>query len=135
MKFNIFELGTFSFNSYVYYLTGRFITSSRTFNLLTCAFNLATRAFSLLARGFEPVTRGFELVTRNLYLVFYFSTYSPRYKRVLFLSSSLKAYLIGVKNHGGCLFTTIEKRFLICFCNCQSLLIGLQYLHKSQAAA
>ena len=50
MKFNIFELGIFSFNSYVYYLTRGFIASTR-------AFNLATRAFSLLTRGFELVTR------------------------------------------------------------------------------
>ena len=46
-----FELGIFSFNSYIYYLTR--------------AFNLATRAFSLLAREFELVTREFEPVTRN----------------------------------------------------------------------
>ena len=59
MKFNIFELGIFSFNSYVSYLT-------RDFNLLTRTFNLPTRAFSLLTRGFELVTRGFELVTRIL---------------------------------------------------------------------
>ena len=45
-----FELGIFSFNSYVYYLTRGFIASTR-------AFNLATRAFSLLTRGFELVTR------------------------------------------------------------------------------
>ena len=77
MKFNTFELGIFSFNSYVYYLTRGFIASTRDFNLLTRAFNLstrafsvptrafnlATRAFSLLTRGFELVTRGFELVT------------------------------------------------------------------------
>ena len=53
-----FEIGIFSFNSYVYYLTRGFIASTR-------AFNLPTRAFSLLTRGFELVTRGFELVTRN----------------------------------------------------------------------
>ena len=45
-----FEIGIFSFNSYVYYLTRGFIASTR-------AFNLATRAFSLLTRGFELVTR------------------------------------------------------------------------------
>ena len=45
-----FELGIFSFNSYVYYLTRGFIASTR-------AFNLATRAFSLLTRGFKLVTR------------------------------------------------------------------------------
>ena len=73
------ELGIFSFNSYVYYLTRGFIASTRAFNLLTCdfilptrafslptrAFNLSTRAFSVLTREFELVTRGFELVTRN----------------------------------------------------------------------
>ena len=57
-----FEIGIFSFNSYVYYLTRGFIASTR-------AFNLPTRAFSLLTRGFELVTRGFELVTRELELV------------------------------------------------------------------
>ena len=53
-----FELGIFSFNSYVYYLTSGFIASTR-------AFNLATRAFSLLTRGIELVTCGFELITCN----------------------------------------------------------------------
>ena len=73
MKFNIFELGIFSFNSYVYYLTRGFIASTLVFNPLTRAYNLPTRAlnlvthaFSLLTRGFELVTREFELVTRVL---------------------------------------------------------------------
>ena len=61
-----FEIGIFSFNSYVYYLTRGFIASTRAFNLPTRAFNLATRAFSLLTRRFELVTQGFELVTRVL---------------------------------------------------------------------
>ena len=75
-----FELGIFSFNSYVYYLPRGFIASTRAFNLLTRDFNLPTRAFSLptrtfnLATGafsvltieFELATRGFELVTRVL---------------------------------------------------------------------
>ena len=68
-----FEIGVFSFNSYVYYLTRGFIAPTCDFNLLTLAFNLAarafnlaTRAFSLLTHGFELVTRGFELVTRVL---------------------------------------------------------------------
>ena len=76
MKFSIFELGIFSFNSYVYYLTRGFIASTRALNLPTRAFNLPTRAFdlasrvfSLLTRGFELVTRGFELVTRAFELV------------------------------------------------------------------
>ena len=60
-----FEIGIFSFNSYVYYLTRGFITPARAFNLLTRAFNLPTRAFSLLTRGFELVTRELELVTRG----------------------------------------------------------------------
>ena len=70
LEIQCFELGTFSFNSYVYYVTRGFI--ARAFNLLTravnlpsCAFNLATCAFSLLTRRFEHVTRGSELVTRN----------------------------------------------------------------------
>ena len=66
MKSNIFDLGIFSFNSYVYYLTRGFIASTRAFNLPTRAFNLQTRACSLLTRGLELVTRGFELVTRVL---------------------------------------------------------------------
>ena len=67
-----FELGTFSFNSYVYYLTRGFIASTPTFNLPTRAFNLPTRAFNLATRAynlpihaFSLLTRGFELVTRN----------------------------------------------------------------------
>ena len=81
-----FELGIFSFNSYVYYLTRGFIASTRAFNLLTLAFNLpnrafslptrafslATRAFSVLTCEFELVTRGFELVTRILLLRVFF---------------------------------------------------------------
>ena len=66
-----FEIGVFSFNSYVYYLTRGFIAPTRAFNLLTRAFNLPTRAFSLLTRGFELVTRGFELLTRVLLLHIY----------------------------------------------------------------
>ena len=83
MKFNIFELGIFSFNSYVYYLTRGFNASARAFNLLTRAFNFPTRAFSvptrafnlvnrafsLLTRGFKHVTREFELITRGFELV------------------------------------------------------------------
>ena len=64
MKFNIFELGIFSFNSYVYYLTRGFIASTRAFNLLTRAFNLPTRAFNLATRAFSLLTRGFNLLTR-----------------------------------------------------------------------
>ena len=66
----------FFFNSYVYYLTLRFIAWTPTFNFATRAFSLATRPFSLLtcgfelvARGFEFVTIGFELVTRGFKLV------------------------------------------------------------------
>ena len=59
VKFNIFELGIFSFNLYVYYLTRDFIASTR-------AFNLVTRAFSFLTQGFQLVTRGSELVSRVL---------------------------------------------------------------------
>ena len=64
-----FELGIFSFNSYVYYLTRGFIASTRAFNLLTRAFNLPTRAFNLATRAFSVLTREFELVTREFELV------------------------------------------------------------------
>ena len=71
-----FEIGIFSFNSYVYYLTCGFIASARDFNLLTRAFNLPThafnlptRAFNLATRAFRHLTRGFELVTQELELV------------------------------------------------------------------
>ena len=64
-----FEIGIFSFNSYVYYLTRGFIASTRAFNLLTRAFNLPTRAFNLATRAFSLLTRGFELVTHELELV------------------------------------------------------------------
>ena len=77
-----FELGIFSFNSYVYYLTRDFIASTRAFNLPILAFNLATRAFSVLTREFELLTRGFELVTRNSCFTFplkkYTMCYSPK---------------------------------------------------------
>ena len=46
-----FEIGIFSFNSYVYYLTRGFIALTRAFNLLTRAFNLPTCAFNLPTRG------------------------------------------------------------------------------------
>ena len=90
MKFNIFELGTFSFNSYVYYLTRGFITSTRAFNLATRAFSLLTREFELVTREFELVTRefelvtcGFELATRGFELVTRNSCFT--FRRVLWL--------------------------------------------------
>ena len=61
-----FEIGIFSFNSYVYYLSRGFIVSTRAFNLLTRVFNLPTRAFNHETRAFRLPTRGFELVTRVL---------------------------------------------------------------------
>ena len=64
-----FEIGIFSFNSYVYYLTHGFIALTRAFNLPNGAFNLSTRAFNLATRTFSLLTRGFELVTRELELV------------------------------------------------------------------
>ena len=64
-----FELGIFSFNSYVYYLTHRFIASTRAFNLLTHAFNLPTRTFNLATGAFNVLTREFELLTREFELV------------------------------------------------------------------
>ena len=73
MKFNIFELGIFCFNSYVYYLTRAstraFNLPNRDFSVLTRAFNLATHDFSLLTCGFELLTRGIELVTCRFELV------------------------------------------------------------------
>ena len=54
-----FELGIFSFNSYVCYLTRGFIASTRTFNLLTRAFNHPTRAFILPTCAFNLATRAF----------------------------------------------------------------------------
>ena len=50
-----FEIGIFSFNLFVYYLSCGFIAPTF-INLLTRAFNLASRAFSLLTRGFKLVT-------------------------------------------------------------------------------
>ena len=48
-----FELKIYSSNSYVYYLTRGFITSTRALNLLTRTFNLPTRASSLPTRAFS----------------------------------------------------------------------------------
>ena len=81
-----FEIGIFSFNSYVYYLSR--------------AFSLATRAFSLLTHGFELVTRGFELVTRVLLFHLFYLLYI--YKNPINLSL-LKIEL----NHG----TIIQTQF------------------------
>ena len=64
-----FEIGIFSFNLYVYYLTRGFITPTHAFYLPTRAFNLATHVFSLLTGGFELVVSGFELVHRGFELV------------------------------------------------------------------
>ena len=68
-----FELGIFSFSSYVYYLTRDFIASTRAFNHLIRAFNPPTRVFSppirvfnLVIFAFSLLTRRFELVTRVL---------------------------------------------------------------------
>ena len=69
MKFNIFELGIFLFNSYVYYLTRGFIASTRAFILLTRAFNLPTRVLCLATRAFSLLTREFELVIRVLLFI------------------------------------------------------------------
>ena len=41
-KVQYFEIGIFSFNSYVYYLTRGFIAPTRAFNLLGSAFNILT---------------------------------------------------------------------------------------------
>ena len=47
-----FEIGIFSINSYVYYLTRGFIAPTRTFNLSTHTFNLATCA-NLVTRAYS----------------------------------------------------------------------------------
>ena len=64
-----FEIGIFSFNSYVYYLTRGFIASTLAFNLLTRAFNLPTRTFNLATRTFNLATRAFSLLTCGFELV------------------------------------------------------------------
>ena len=56
-----FELGVFSFNSYLYYLAWGFIASVRAFNLLTRAFNLPIRAFSLPTHAFNLETRALSV--------------------------------------------------------------------------
>ena len=65
-EFQYFQLGIFSFNSYVCYPTCGFIASARVFNLPTHAFNLGTRAFGLATCAFSLLTPEFELVTRVL---------------------------------------------------------------------
>ena len=59
-----FELGIFSFYSYVYYLTRGFIASTRAFNILTRAFNLPFHAFILPACAFNLGTRVFSVLAR-----------------------------------------------------------------------
>ena len=111
-----FELGIFSFISYVYYLTRGFIASTRAFNLLNCAFNLLIRAFNLptcafslltrefelanrgfelvtsgyklVTRGFELATRGFDLVTRGFELVTRLLVFHPKHNEQFFISES-----------------------------------------------
>ena len=60
-----FELGIFSFNSYVYYPTRDFNFRTRAFSVLTREFELVTPRFELVIRGFELVTRRVKLVTCN----------------------------------------------------------------------
>ena len=57
LEIQYFEIGVFSFNSYVYYLTRGFIAPTRAFNLLTRAFNLPTSAFNLATCAFSLLTR------------------------------------------------------------------------------
>ena len=64
-----FELGIFTFNLYVYYLTRGFTASTRAFSLPTYAFNLVTRGFSYLVCAFEILTRRFDLVIRRFELI------------------------------------------------------------------
>ena len=60
-----FELGIFSFNSYVYYLTRGFITSTRAFYHLTRAFNLPNRAFRLPSRAINLETLALSVLTHE----------------------------------------------------------------------
>ena len=53
----------FSFKSYVYYLTSSFISSARTFNILTRAFNLPTSVLIIATCAYSLLTRG--LLTRK----------------------------------------------------------------------
>ena len=69
LEIQYFELGIFSFNPYVCYLTRGFIAS-------TCAFSVLTREFEFVTREFEFVTRGFELVTRVLLFHVFFKNFS-----------------------------------------------------------
>ena len=111
-----FELGIFSFNSYVYYLTRSFIASIRACNLATRAFNLATRASSLLTREFELVTRGselvirgFELVTRNSRFTFPRCLCSHRFKH------SFREWLNPLRNpHLTLSWAKLEKVTVVC---------------------
>ena len=64
-EIQFFELGIFSFNSYIYYLTRGFIASTGAYNLLIEAFNFLTRDFILPTRAFSVLTREFALATRN----------------------------------------------------------------------
>ena len=82
-----FEIGIFSFNSYVCYLTRGFIASTRAFNLPTRAFSLLTRGFELVTRGFELVTRGFELATRVL--LFHFNCLFSSYQKSAEIESNI----------------------------------------------
>ena len=59
-----FEIGIFSLNSYVYYLTRGFIASTRAFNPLIRAFNLPALAFNLLTHAFNLATYTFSLRSR-----------------------------------------------------------------------
>ena len=71
-----FELGIFSFNSYVYYPTRDFNFRTRVFSVLAREFELVTAGFELVICGFELATRrvklatcGFKLATREFELV------------------------------------------------------------------
>ena len=107
-----FEIGIFSFNSYVYYLTRGFIALTRAFNLLTRAFNLPTCAFSPLTRELELVTPGFELVTRGFVPVTRNSCFTFPLKFQVFsqfLTMSIKVTTLPSQSALSCLMST--KRF------------------------
>ena len=137
-----FELGIFSFNSYVYDLTRGFIASTRVFNLPTRAFslptrafNLAARSFSVLTREFELVTRGFQLITRNSCLLFHV---------YLYININIFSYffrLFAKERQSVSTFTTgnyLHLLLLLCWSNlqiCTSWLLNLRKLFDPRKKA
>ena len=98
MRFNIFELRSFSFNSVCLLLTRGFTASTCAFNLLTRAFNLPTRAFNLATRAFNLATRGFSLLTREFELVTCNSCFTVL--PLLTVGEVIRVFLLGESDEG-----------------------------------